>query len=102
VRQHCSDYVAALDAALGERRSETPRPLVELGVGVARAAVNDRDAIGMDLGRARQENDRTERGVVRGAGLQGAPDAAGFLGHRSSVRVILNNRGTAMPTSAPV
>jgi len=70
VGAHDGDAVAFFYAALGERRGEPAGALVELAVGVAPFAVDDRDLVGIDGGGAAQEGDRRQRLVVRPIGRE--------------------------------
>ena len=56
--------VAALDAGLGERMRQLPRARVELAIGEAPLAMDDRDALAEEVRRARQKAHRAQRHEV--------------------------------------
>ena len=64
--------IAAADAAIGEGRGKPARPGIELGIGKAKAAMNDGTPVGIDRRRAREERQRRQRLEV-GRGLGQVP-----------------------------
>src|SRR5262249_49873719 len=60
------DGIAALDAALRQRRRKLARACVELGVATSQRSMNDGDVVGKHGGRPLQEGERRERLEVRG------------------------------------
>ena len=65
VREHHRDGVAALDAALGQRRGKAARARVKLGIIAPQRPVDHRRLRRIDRGRALQEGQRGERLEVR-------------------------------------
>ena len=62
VRQQARDAVAGPDAARAQPARQALGVAGELGVGVARRPVDDRDLVRVDRGRPAQERERRERG----------------------------------------
>ena len=65
VGEHHRDGVAALDAALAQRRGEPPRAGIEVAIIAPQRAVDDGDVVGIDRGRALQELQRRQRLEIR-------------------------------------
>ena len=65
IGQHGRHRVAALDAALGERRGKFCRAREKLAIGPGALAVDDRGLVRIDRGGARQERQRRQRLEIR-------------------------------------
>jgi hypothetical protein len=65
VGRHHRDRVAGHDPAAPQRVGKALAALVELAVGEAALAVDDRELLGIDRGRAREEAERRQRREIR-------------------------------------
>ncbi len=65
VGKHGRNGVARHGCRRRQRRGQLPRAIVELPIGVAARAVDHGHALGMDLGRTRQERQRRQRSEIR-------------------------------------
>ncbi len=65
VRRQHRDRVARSDAAAPQRIGKAPAALVELAVGKVPIAVHDRQLVGIDCGRAREEAERRQCRAIR-------------------------------------
>jgi hypothetical protein len=92
VWQHRGDGVARPHAARGESGGETPGPGVEITVGEAQIAVDHGDAVGVDLGRAGQEDGRRQRLEVRGRAPEVGEDVAPCGRSARSARALRSSR----------
>jgi len=70
VGEHDRDRVAAPEAALGERRAEPARPGVELAIIAPQRAVDDRQSVGEDLGRALEQRQGRQRLEIGGIAIE--------------------------------
>src|SRR5262249_17005969 len=99
IGQHDGDRVARADAALGERRSQSPAARIGFRPGEAARTVHDSQALRIDVRRALDKAERRQRRAVGCVLVE--TDVEG-IGHRRSIPIVPSHSRTPVEPSSRV